>query len=75
MTLEVHHWTGERAGDAGHCLHACDHQLAELVDVARFGADDHVVGPVTAWACWTPVMSMMSWATWAALPTSVWTRT
>jgi hypothetical protein len=40
----VYHWTGERAGDAGHCLHACDHQLAELVDVLSFGADDHVVG-------------------------------
>ena len=50
-TLEVHHWTGERAGHAVHCLHTCDHQLAELVDVAGLGPDDHVIGPVTAWAC------------------------
>jgi hypothetical protein len=36
--------TGEGPGDAGHRLHPRHHQLAELVDVACFGADDHVVG-------------------------------
>jgi hypothetical protein len=72
--LQLHDWTGEGPGDASHRLHPRDHQLGELVDVAGFGADDHVVGAVTAWACWTPVMSMMSLATLAALPTSVWMR-
>jgi len=41
---QVHDWTGEGPRDAVHCLHACHHQLAELVEVACLGADDHVVG-------------------------------
>jgi hypothetical protein len=71
---QVHNGTGEGPGDAVHRLHARHHQLAQLVDVAGLGADDHVIGLVTAWACSTPVMSTMSLATWAALPTSVWMR-
>src|SRR4030095_4143368 len=31
-------------------------------------------GPGTSSACWTPLISAISLATWAALPTSVWMR-
>jgi hypothetical protein len=42
--LQVHDWTGKGPGDASHGLHPRHHQLAELVEVAGFGADDDVVG-------------------------------
>jgi hypothetical protein len=42
--LEVHHWTSERAGDAVDRLYPRDHQFAQLVDGARLGPDDHIVG-------------------------------
>jgi hypothetical protein len=42
--LQVHDWTGESPGDASHRLDPRHHQLAELIDVAGFGADDHVIG-------------------------------
>jgi hypothetical protein len=35
---------GEGPGDAVDRLYPRDHQLAELVEVAGLGADDHVVG-------------------------------
>jgi hypothetical protein len=65
---------GEGPGDAVDRLDPRDYQLAELVEVAGLGAHDHVVGPVTAWACCTPVMSTICAVTLAALPTSVWIR-
>jgi hypothetical protein len=40
----VHHRTSERPGDAIHGLDPRDHQLAKLIDIARLGADDHIVG-------------------------------
>jgi hypothetical protein len=40
----VHHGTGEGPGDAVDRLHARDHQLTQLVDIARLGTNDHVVG-------------------------------
>ena len=42
--LEAYHRAGEGPGDAVDHLHARDHQLAQLVEVAGLGADDHVVG-------------------------------
>jgi phosphoserine aminotransferase len=42
--LEVHHRAGQGAGDPVHGLHAGHHQLAQVVDVAGLGADDHIVG-------------------------------
>jgi hypothetical protein len=42
--LEVDHRAGEGAGDAVHRLDPGDHELAQVVDVAGLGADDHVVG-------------------------------
>ena len=38
------HWTGERPGDAAHGLDPGHRQLTQVIDVASFGADDHVVG-------------------------------
>src|SRR3954447_15622516 len=40
---DVDDGTGQRAGDAGDVLHPGDHELAELVDVAGFRPDDHVI--------------------------------
>jgi Raf kinase inhibitor-like YbhB/YbcL family protein len=70
----VHHRTSERPGDAIHGLDPRDHQLAKLIDIARLGADDHVVGLMTSSASWTPSIPTISSATRAALLTSVWTR-
>src|SRR4029450_12723864 len=42
--LEAYHRTGERPGDAVDHLHASNHQLAQLSEVAGLGASDHVVG-------------------------------
>ena len=41
---QVDHRAGEGPGDAVDRLHPCDHQLAQLVDVAGLAVDDYVVG-------------------------------
>jgi hypothetical protein len=64
--LQVHHRTSERPGDAIHGLDPRDYQLAKLIDIARLGADDHVVGLVTSSASWTPSIPTISSATRAA---------
>jgi hypothetical protein len=65
---------GEGARDAVDALDALDDEHAELVDRARLGPDDDVVGPVTSSACATPSSAEMEAATAAAFPTSVWMR-
>src|SRR5680860_1402799 len=42
---DVYDGAGQRAGDAVEGLHPGHDELPELVDVARLGASDHVVGP------------------------------
>jgi|Tabmets5t2r1_1033131.scaffolds.fasta_scaffold32182_2 hypothetical protein len=73
---QVHDWTGEGPGDAVHCLHARDHELAELIEVPYLGADDHVVGTGDRLGLLharevDDVLGDLG----AALPTSVWMRT
>src|SRR5690606_20107027 len=40
---QVHDWAGESTRDALYVLYPRDHELAQLVDVLRFGTHDHVV--------------------------------
>ena len=64
---------GQRAGDAVEVLHLGDDQLAELVDVAGLGADDHVVGAGDVLGE-SDALDLGSRRRLAALPTSVWIR-
>jgi hypothetical protein len=70
----VDDWTGEGPGDASHRLHPRHHQLAELVDVAGLGPDDHVVGTGHSLGLLDTGDVDDVLGDLAALPTSVWMR-
>jgi hypothetical protein len=72
---EVHDRTGQGPSDAVDRLDQGHHQLAELVQVAGLGADDHVVGAGDSLGLLHAGDVDDVLATWAALPTSVWMRT
>jgi hypothetical protein len=65
---------GQGPNDAVDRLDPGHHQLAELVQVARLGADDHVVGAGDSLGLLHAGDVDDVLATWAALPTSVWMR-
>ena len=71
---DVDDGAGQRAGDAVDGLDPGDDQLAELVDVAGLGADDHVVRAGDVLGQGDALDLGDAAATSAALPTSVWMR-
>jgi hypothetical protein len=66
--------TTECPRNAIHGLDPRHHQLAKLIDIARLGADDHVVGPSDILGQQHALDGDDILGTRAALPTSVWTR-
>jgi hypothetical protein len=56
-------------------LDASDHQSAKLVMPGAWTRAMMSWGPATSSARCTPSMRLIAWATWPALPTSVWMST
>ena len=69
--LNVDDGAGQRPGDACYRLDLRNHQLAEIVDVARLRTDDDVVRAGDVIGLRDAVIPAMAPATSAALPTSV----
>src|SRR5262249_54560748 len=45
LSLDMHYGTGQCSRNTGHGLNFCHYKAAQIVDIFRFGPDDHVVWP------------------------------